>query len=334
MGLFARSFSMVFAVAIACAVSVVAAAPKKSQPSSPDLKHLVDDLKKNPSDRALREKIIKLSLTAKPALPEDAERNFVRGTTFLQKARDAAGYKKAIAEFSSAIEDAPWFALAYYNLSLAQEKAGLYADAIENLNFYLLAAPDAKNVREVKNKIYALEADVEILQQRDKAPAPAAAAAPAPAPAAPLKPDASLGVAGAQALPIEPAETSLNILKLPAEKKAKMPSFTGAWYFKDSLRGQELMIEAFEISKNEGGDLVVEPPKRVSDSYATVTKFEISDRTLKLQLRWRMKTVAGYWKLETYELTLSADGKTLTGLHNQKSVGGRDISMDRVLLRQ
>jgi hypothetical protein len=120
----------------------------------------------------------------------------------------------------------------------------------------------------------------------------------------------------------------------PPEKKSKMPSFFGTWYFKDVLRGEELTIEAFEISKNASGDLVLTPPKRAADSYASVTQFEINDRNLKLQLRWKMKSVVGYWKTETYDLSLSEDGRTLTGSHNQKSVGGRTIEMDRVLFRQ
>ncbi|MGE5172766.1 MAG: hypothetical protein ACM3MD_02945 [Betaproteobacteria bacterium] len=311
----------------------VAAPSKKSGASYDTLKQYADELKKNPGDVALREKIIKLALSLKPApsIPEAAERSVVRGTAFFQKATDSNGYKKAIAEFEAATNAAPWLALAYYNLGVAQEKTGLYAEAIQNLKFYLMAAPDAKNARDVKNKVYALEVDVEDLQASKTVPAPAPAPPPASAPPSQAK---SLDIAGKPTLAIEPVEKSLNILKLSPEKKAKLPSFTGAWFFKDVLRGEELTIEAFEISKNANGDLVVTPPKRAADSYANVTQFEISDRKLRLQMKWKMKSVVGYWKTETYELTLSEDGKKLSGAHNQKSVGGRNIDMDRVLFRQ
>ena len=63
---------------------------------------------KNPGDKALREKIIKMAAKSTPAVPEEAERNMARGTTFAQKAGDLAGYKKAIAEFESAANNAPW----------------------------------------------------------------------------------------------------------------------------------------------------------------------------------------------------------------------------------
>lgn len=308
---------------------IVSAASKKSADLE-TLKEYVADLKKNPTDKALREKIIKLALTMKPApaVPEEAERGMVRGTTFFSKAVDSTGYKKAIAELESAANTAPWLAVAYYNLGVVQEKAGLYSDAIQSLKLYLLAAPDAKNSRDVKNTIYALEADVEDLQASKNT---------APSAAAPVDPGTgkSLGIAAKPSLDIEPAEKQLNILKLPpAEKKSKMPSFIGNWFFKDSLRGEDLTIEAFAISKNANGDLVVSPPKRAADSYATITQFEIKDKTLKLQMRWKMKSVVGYWKTETYELTMSQDGKTLSGSHNQKSIGGRNIDMDRSLFRQ
>jgi tetratricopeptide (TPR) repeat protein len=266
-----------------------------------------------------------------PTVPEEAERSLARGAAHFQKATEGTGYRKAISEFEVAVNAAPWLAVAYYNLGLAQEKTGLYAEAIRNLKFYLLAAPDAKNARDVKNKIYALEVDAEDLQAGKNIPAPPAP----PAPAADSGAGKSLGITGKPSLDIEPADKQLSIIKMPPpEKKSKMPSFIGTWYFKDVLRGEELTIQAFEINKNASGDLVLTPPKRAADSYASVTQFEISDRNLKLQLRWKMKSVVGYWKTETYELTLSEDGKALAGSHNQKSVGGRTIEMDRVLFRQ
>ncbi len=315
-----------------------AAPAKKSGASQDALKQHTEELKKNPADKTLREEIIKMALGMKPgpSVPEDAERSIVRGTSFFQKATEITGYKKAIKEFETATNAAPWLAVAYYNLGVAQEKAGLYAEAIQNLKYYLMAAPDAKNARDVKDKIYALEVDVEDLQASKNAPAPAPSAAPAPAPSAtpPSAGKSSLDIAAKPTLAIEPADKNLNILKLPAEKKTKLPDFTGTWFFKDVLRGEELTIQAFEISKNAGGDLVVTPPKRAADSYASVTQFEINDRKLKLQMKWKMKSVVGYWKTETYDLTISGDGKTLSGSHNQKSVGGRNIDMDRILFRQ
>jgi tetratricopeptide (TPR) repeat protein len=307
-----------------------AQAGKKSSASEEILKQYVEDLKKNPADSALREKIIKLALTMKPApvIPENAERNMARGTAYAQKATDDTGYKKAITEFEAAANAAPWLALAYYNLGVVQEKAGLFNEAIQSLKLYLLSAPDAKNARDVKNKIYALEVDAEDVQ--------ASKNTPAPAPTEPAGTGKSLALAGKTSLEIEP-EQQLKIVKMPPpslDKKTKVPNFVGSWYFKDTLRGEEVTIHAFEISKNVNGDLVLTPPKRVADSVATINIFEIQDKNLKIQMKWKMKSVVGYWKTETYVLTMSEDGAKLTGSHNQQSVGGRNIDMDRVLFRQ
>lgn len=320
-------------VVVAAALFLIAtpaiAAKKTSAVSQETLNENIESLKKTPQDNALREKIIKQALTMKPAptVPENAERNMARGTAFAQKAADMAGYKKAIAEFQAAANSAPWLALAYYNLGVMQEQAELYPEAIQNLKFYLMAAPDAKNAREVKNKIYALEAEVEDLKAVKSAAAPTPVA-PDPVPAK------TLAVAGKTSLAIEP-EKELNIIKMPpAEKKSRIPSFIGNWFFKDSLRGEDLTIQAFEISKNAGGDIIATAPTRGADYVPTIRLFEITDKTMKIEIHWRMKSVVGYWKIENYTLALSDDGSKLAGTYTQKSVGGRNIEFDRTLFRK
>lgn len=356
MRLIVHTIAVLFLVA-ALALSA-SAAPKKSAPpvaSSQDiatLKQYTEELRKNPADSALREKIIKFAhgMKVPPELPEDAEKGLVKGASHFQKASDISGYKRAVAEFEAATNAAPWLAAAYFNLAIAQEKAGLHKDAIQNYRYYLLAAPDAKNAREVKNNIYALEAEMEELQAA-KTAAPVAPLQPAPAqtpvaaPAAPttsaphattsIEPAKPLALVSAKpTLDIEtPDKMQLNVLKIsPADKKSKAALFVGNWAFKDTLRGEDLLIQAFEI-KSAGADIAVIPPKRVSDSYATIEQFDIKDRSLKLKMKWKMKSVPDYWKIETYDLTLSEDGKNLTGGHSQRSVG-RNVDMDRVLFRQ
>jgi hypothetical protein len=306
---------------------ISAHAAKKHAANQEALSRDMINLKKNPRNNNLREKIIKSVLNMRPAptVPEEAERNMARGTVFAQRATDSVGYKKAIAELEAAANTAPWLALAYYNLGVVQEKAGFYEEAIQSLKFYLMAAPNAKNAREVKNKIYALVADAEDVQ--------AIKNAPVPVPAPEQKTDKSLPLASKPVLEIEP-DKQLRIIKMPQDKKSRMPNFIGSWYFKEFIRGEDVPIHAFDISKNSNGDFVVNPPKRVAGSYATVNIFEITDKKLKLQMKWKMKSVVGYWKTETYDLMMSDDGSKLSGLHNQQSVGGRNIDMDRVLFRQ
>jgi tetratricopeptide (TPR) repeat protein len=309
---------------LVCAVPGFAAqGAKKSSPSSNALRQSIDELNNNPSDKALREKILRTAAGMKslPALPEEVQRHMARGTAFAQKATDLAGYQRAIEEFEAAVNAAPWLPLAYFNLAVMQEKAGLFDDSIQNLKYYLIGAPDAKNSREVKNKIYALEAEAEAVQAGMKEPAAGGGAAQA----------GKQGVG--PTLEIEP-DKQLRVIKMTPDKKARTQHFAGNWYFKESIRGEEVTIHAFEIARSENGDLTIVPPKRAADSVASINIFQINDRSLKLQMKWKMKSVVGYWKTETYVLTLSEDGSKMSGSHNQQSVGGRNIDLDRVLFRQ
>ena len=123
------------------------------------LNQYVADLKKNPNDNALREKIIKhvQSMKQSPAIPEEAKKYMVRGREAFKSAKEAKDFNDAIDEFKKAVLCAPWLAEGYYNLGIIQDKAGLYSDAIQNLKLYLTAAPHARDAEEVKEAIYAIE---------------------------------------------------------------------------------------------------------------------------------------------------------------------------------
>ncbi len=331
-----------FAILIfACILPGVAgAAPKKASGASTEqFEQSVADLQKNPGDKALREKIIKAALAMKPApaVPEDAERNMARGVVFFTKATDNAGYHKAIVEFEAATNSAPWLDKAYYNLGVAQEKAGMFKEAIKSLKFYLMADPNAKNAREVRNQIYMLEANVEDAQAPPTAAAPAVPAAPV-APAAAAAP----GITVAKPVPLMSTKASLDIekevpLKVvkmpPPDKKSKIPSFVGSWSFKELRGTEETVVQAFEIV-NHNGELSVLAPNRGENNVGSVREFEITEKTVKVQIKWKMKNVPAYWKTETYDLTMSDDGKLLSGSYNQQSVGGRNKYLDKELFRQ
>lgn len=123
------------------------------------LNQLVADLQKNPDDFALREKIIKLVQTMKPTpeISEEAKRYMSRGIAAMKDAKSEDDFRDAVKEFEKASLATPWFANAYYNLGIAQYKAGIYADAIKILELYLLAASDARDAESVKGLIYEIE---------------------------------------------------------------------------------------------------------------------------------------------------------------------------------
>ena len=122
------------------------------------LNQYVADLQKSPNDYALREKIIKhvQAMKPAPAIPRDAERFMNRGAAAAKSAKGANDFKDAVVEFEKATLAAPWMANAYYNLGVAQDKAGMYSNAIRSLKLYLVAAPnapDAKNVEKLIDEI-------------------------------------------------------------------------------------------------------------------------------------------------------------------------------------
>ncbi len=111
------------------------------------------------SDQSLREKIISLvqKLTPPPAVPDEARNFAVRGQIAFKEAKSQSDYVEATKEFSRALKVAPWWTETYFNLAVAQEKAGQVNDAVRSLKLYLLAAPNAPDADKIKDQIYALE---------------------------------------------------------------------------------------------------------------------------------------------------------------------------------
>ena len=294
---------------------------KRQQPSPPQgklklLRQYTEKLRQEPADRNVREKTIALALSMKPSppTPEEAERHIVRGIAFLKKGSDPAEYRKAILELEEAISIAPWNAAAYYRLGEAQEKSGLYAEAIKSLKLSLLAAPNAKNARAVKNRIYAIEVDMEVATSKHARPG-AESASPTPP-------------------PFTEHEKKLPIIKVTAHNRAPLSLFEGAWYYQETLRGESSAIHAFTIGKTPDGDLVAMPPRRGADSVAAVPVFEISGRNLKISFQWKVTSEAVYWKTEQYDLAFLEDGKTLSGSYSLKTSKGKNAYLDMVLFRK
>ncbi len=127
------------------------------------LNQMVEQLQQNPTDNALREKVIKLALELKPApaVPEEARRHFVMAATLQKQAKTEADYDLPIQEYGKALLIAPWWSDAYYNLGIALELKRRYTEAIGNLKLSVLADPQGTGVRAAQDKIYAIEAEQE-----------------------------------------------------------------------------------------------------------------------------------------------------------------------------
>ena len=131
------------------------------------LKQYLADLQNAPDDTALRERIINLVLTMKPApaIPQGAQDELSNGQSGLAKTgpwRDV--YRDALAHFQQAALLAPWWPDAYYGLAGVQEKLDKLDDARTSLNLYLLAAPNATDFDAVRKKIAALDPEERLKQ--------------------------------------------------------------------------------------------------------------------------------------------------------------------------
>jgi tetratricopeptide (TPR) repeat protein len=307
---------MLTAALLAGPVAVPAA--EKGGGSLDTLKQYVLDLKKSPESVELREKVIKYSQTLKqkPPVPEEFERHMARGSAFMKIENDADGFKKAVVEFQAAVAFAPWVADGYANLAMAQEKAGQFAEAIQNLNFSLLADPNAKNARETRNHIYELEVYAEDAKQALKT-SPSVPLVPPPPPT-PVK--------------VAPPAKKPQAAAIP-EKKTNPKAFVGSWFYKDTAPrgGEDITTQAFIINMGSDGRLVASAPRRSTGATGTVTVFELADDT---QVTWKLATIPSYWKTEDYELTLSGDEMKLRGSYRIKSSGKGEYAEDKLLFKQ
>jgi tetratricopeptide (TPR) repeat protein len=93
-----------------------------------------------------------------PPVPQEARRPYVEANTIFKAAQNESDTKQAISLYKEALSQAPWFAAAWNNLSLAQEKAGDYKAASESLNYFVKLEPAGTTDQAALDRVYALDA--------------------------------------------------------------------------------------------------------------------------------------------------------------------------------
>ncbi len=123
------------------------------------LKQYISDLQKNPSDYALREKIIRhvQTMRPKPAVPDEALKYMDRGLAAIEGGKGEEDFRAASVEFTKAASLAPWLGDAYRNLAIAQDKSGQFDAALKNLRLYLLTSPSHADEAWAKSLINKVE---------------------------------------------------------------------------------------------------------------------------------------------------------------------------------
>jgi len=128
----------------------------------------VQALQHNPKDESLREKVIQLALALPepPPVPEEARQLFQRATSQIKLAIDPGQLDPPIALLRSALELAPWWANAYFNLSRALELNGRYDEAIQQMNYYLEIKPSGLDADEARIHLLVLQKEKEAAKKQ------------------------------------------------------------------------------------------------------------------------------------------------------------------------
>lgn len=122
-------------------------------------RHIAELSKSGWWNDGVRMKIIEAAakVSPPPAVPDEARRSMAQGQAAVQFAKTPADFAEAEKMFEKATTLAPWWPDAYFNLAVVREKAGKAEEAINCLNLYLAASPNAQDADTVKTKIYELE---------------------------------------------------------------------------------------------------------------------------------------------------------------------------------
>lgn len=129
------------------------------------------DFKSNPQDATLRQEIIELAKTLKPApvVPLPARTDFARATAQLKTASTANDFNAAAKLFEQVATQAPWDADVYFNAASAYAQAADYDSAKRNLALYRSAVRPGVNTRKAEDLRSEIEQQLAAQQQQQAA---------------------------------------------------------------------------------------------------------------------------------------------------------------------
>ena len=130
-----------------------------AQSEQQTLNQYISDLQKNPTDTALRGKIIKFVQEMKqaPKVPDEVLTHEGAAEYAFKNAKTNGDFEDAAKEYEKALLIAPWLATDYFNCGVAYEKSRKFDAAIRNFSLYLIAAPSAQDANDVRKRIGGLK---------------------------------------------------------------------------------------------------------------------------------------------------------------------------------
>ena len=253
------------------------------QAQSPEevLKQYISDLRKNPNDYALREKIIKHVQTMKPApaIPEEARRHYVMAKTLFDGAKKVEDFNEPITEFKNALLVAPWWPEANRDLGLSLEAAQRYDDAIIYIKLYMATNPGDERTRAAQDEIYKIEAKKRLANK----------------------------AAGEKIAEQEQ--------KKKQEEKARLESVEGTWcsFFWRACHPESGGL--MKIQRQAGGVWTIEFP-----NWKEMYAYDIRQTGRSISFTTMIRGSDPGLNTDYLSLTLSADGTRLKGTHRRISI--------------
>ncbi|HEY4354265.1 MAG TPA: ankyrin repeat domain-containing protein, partial [Acidobacteriaceae bacterium] len=149
-------------------VALLHAASGKNMNPGDLLKNYLAQFKGHSGDDTVRQSILELTLKMKPApaVPPEAEAAAGRGAYIFKTAKSQDDVLNAAKEYLAAVELAPWVANYYFNLCTILEKTPYTQQALHACKFYLLAAPNAMDAGEMRQRIAGLQYAVDTNKAR------------------------------------------------------------------------------------------------------------------------------------------------------------------------
>ncbi len=113
-----------------------------------------------------------------------------------------------------------------------------------------------------------------------------------------------------------------------AEKRAKAAApwnrlLAGKWTIRSRQNDTVVTIRQFAVDSDGNGEPEIVLSNAPSDYAVKVTAFELTKKTLKLELTWSWDLNPNYWKTETFDLRLSGNGRRLAGSYALRTSGGQ-----------
>ncbi len=162
--------AVILLAVVACASAPPSGPARRAQqavvPNAPDVSVPASSAQESNDGLATLERSIDLCAGQRPSVPEEARRHFIRGASLAKLAKTHDEFRLAATEYRDGLTIAPCVSDAYFNYALVLQLAEEPKSAIQALNLYLRAAPNAPDAEKVHTKIYELQAAVDMQARR------------------------------------------------------------------------------------------------------------------------------------------------------------------------